>query len=130
MTVALYTHADMLDHRPGDRHPERPERLRAVTDALSESDLKFVVRDAPLAEEADLARVHGQAYVDGIFAARPGAGRLKLDPDTFMSAGSLNAARRAAGAVATPLRGVPPRPPDPALSPVRPPGHHPHPRPP
>ncbi|MDB5435929.1 MAG: acetylspermidine deacetylase, partial [Phenylobacterium sp.] len=97
MTVALYTHADMLDHRPGDRHPERPERLRAVTDALSESDLKFVVRDAPLAEEADLARVHGQAYVDAIFAAKPGSGKLKLDPDTFMSAGSLNAARRAAG---------------------------------
>jgi len=33
MTVALYTHPDMLDHRPGDRHPERPEGLRAGVDA-------------------------------------------------------------------------------------------------
>jgi acetoin utilization deacetylase AcuC-like enzyme len=124
MTVALYTHADMLDHRPGDRHPERPERLRAVTDALSESDIRFMVRDAPLAEEADLARVHGQAYVDGIFAARPGAGRLKLDPDTFMSAGSLNAARRAAGAVAAAVREVAAGQADRAFCAVRPPGHH------
>ena len=30
-TVGL---ADRLDHRPGDNHAERPERLRAVIDAL------------------------------------------------------------------------------------------------
>ena len=95
MTVALYTHVDMLDHRPGDHHPERPERLRAVTEALSDSDLRFMVRDAPLAEEDDLARVHRRPYLDAIFASQPAAGRLKLDADTFMSAGSLNAARRA-----------------------------------
>ena len=64
MTVALYTHVDMLDHRPGERHPERPERLKAVTDALSDSDLRFMVREAPLVEEADLARVHRRPYLD------------------------------------------------------------------
>ena len=37
MDVALYTHGDMLDHRPGDRHPERPERLAAVTAALDDA---------------------------------------------------------------------------------------------
>src|SRR5258706_9888629 len=125
MTVALYTHVDMLDHRPGDRHPERPERLRAVTDALSDaSDMKYMVRDAPLAEEADLARVHGQSYLDAIFAAKPGAGTLKLDADTFMSAGSLNAARRAAGAVVAAVRDVATGQADRAFCAVRPPGHH------
>ncbi len=34
MTIALYTHQDMFDHRPGEGHPERPDRLRAVADAL------------------------------------------------------------------------------------------------
>ena len=35
--------------------------MQAVTDALSDaSDIKYMVRDAPLAEEADLARVHGR----------------------------------------------------------------------
>jgi acetoin utilization deacetylase AcuC-like enzyme len=125
MTVALYTHVDMLDHRPGDRHPERPDRLRAVTDALSDaSDMKYVVREAPLAEEADLARVHRKPYLDAIFAAQPGAGRLKLDADTFMSAGSLNAARRAAGAVVTAVRDVAAGQSERAFCAVRPPGHH------
>jgi acetoin utilization deacetylase AcuC-like enzyme len=125
MTVALYTHQDMLDHRPGARHPERPERLQAVTDALSDaSDMKYIVRDAPLAEEADLARVHGQAYLDAIFAAKPGAGTLRLDPDTFMSAGSLNAARRAAGAVTAAVRDVAAGEAERAFCAVRPPGHH------
>jgi acetoin utilization deacetylase AcuC-like enzyme len=125
MTVALYTHVDMFDHRPGETHPERPERLRAVTDALSDaSDVKYVVRDAPLAEEADLIRVHGKTYLDAIFAARPGPGRLKLDGDTFMSAGSLNAARRAAGAVVAAVRDVAAGESERAFCAVRPPGHH------
>ena len=46
MTLALYTHQDMFDHRPGARHPERPERLQAVAGRL------MVVRDA---EEAGAA---------------------------------------------------------------------------
>ncbi len=125
MTVALYTHMDMLDHRPGERHPERPERLRAVTDALSDSDLRLLVREAPPAEEGDLARVHPQSYLDAIFAAAPrDGGVLRLDPDTVMSAGSLNAARRAAGAVVQAVRDVAAGEADRAFCAVRPPGHH------
>ena len=125
MTVALYTHMDMLDHRPGESHPERPERLRAVTDALSDSDLGLMVRDAPPAEEGDLVRVHPQSYLDAIFAAAPrDGGVLRLDPDTVMSAGSLNAARRAAGAVVQAVRDVAAGEADRAFCAVRPPGHH------
>lgn len=125
MTVALYTHADMLDHRPGDGHPERPERLRAVLDALGDAtDLDLEVRDASLAEEADLLRVHPQAYVDTLFGVSPGAHPLRLDEDTFMSAGSLNAARRAAGAVVDAVRAVAAGESERAFCAVRPPGHH------
>jgi acetoin utilization deacetylase AcuC-like enzyme len=125
MTVALYTHHDMFDHRPGAGHPERPERLRAVVEALSDAgDLDLESRDAPLAELADLQRVHDAAYVDAIIAAAPSKGRLMLDPDTFMSAGSLNAARRAAGAVAAAVRAVAAGETDRAFCAVRPPGHH------
>jgi acetoin utilization deacetylase AcuC-like enzyme len=125
MSVALYTHVDMLDHRPGARHLERPERLQAVTDALSDAtDLDLSVRDAPLAEELDLARVHPQSYLEAMFGACPGAGVLKLDPDTYMSAGSLNAARRAAGAVVSAVRDVAAGSAERAFCAVRPPGHH------
>ena len=57
MTIALYTHRDMFDHRPGEHHPERPERLRAVTDALSASDLDLAHHDAPIVDVEDLRRV-------------------------------------------------------------------------
>lgn len=125
MTVALYTHADMFDHRPGDRHVERPERLAAVVDALDDaSDLDLDPRDAPLVETADLARVHQPAYVDVIFEAAPRQGRLMLDPDTYMSPGSLNAARRAAGAVTQAVRDVAAGDNSRAFCAVRPPGHH------
>jgi acetoin utilization deacetylase AcuC-like enzyme len=124
MTVALYTHPDMLDHRPGVRHPERPERLRAVTSALDEAALDLMVREAPLAETADLARVHPAAYVAAITRAAPANGRRQLDPDTFMSAGSLNAARRAAGAVVAAVRDVARGRGERAFCAVRPPGHH------
>ncbi len=125
MDVALYTHADMLDHRPGAGHPERPERLSAVVDALSDAtDLDLEPRGAPLAKEADLLRVHRLAYVETIFAAAGLAGGRRLDPDTYMSAGSLNAARRAAGAVVSAVRDVAHGQSERAFCAIRPPGHH------
>ena len=125
MTVALYTHLEMLDHRPGDRHPERPERLQAVTGALQDaSDLDLAVREAPLVEEADLALVHPDRYVQAITRAAPQQGIRKLDPDTFLSPGSLNAARRAAGAAVAAVRDVAAGKVDRAFCAVRPPGHH------
>ncbi len=125
MTVALYTHADMLDHRPGANHTERPERLTAVIDALSDaSDLDLEPRDAPLVEPSDLARVHLPMYVQAIFEAAPRQGMLMLDEDTYMSPGSLNAARRAAGSVVQAVRDVAAGQQSRAFCAVRPPGHH------
>ncbi|MFT4254531.1 MAG: histone deacetylase family protein, partial [Caulobacter sp.] len=107
MAVSLFTHADMLDHRPGPGHVESPERLRAVIDALEDdANLDLEPLEAPLVDPADLLRVHPAAFVDSIFAAAPHAGIRALDPDTVMSAGSLVAARRAAGAVAAAVRHV------------------------
>src|SRR5260221_10068826 len=124
MAIALYTHRDMFDHRPGEHHPERPERLRAVTEALSDSDLDLAPNDAPVVDLEDLRRVHRGTYLDSILAAQPGAHRVKLDADTFMSAGSLNAARRAAGAVVAAVRDVAAGETERAFCAVRPPGHH------
>jgi acetoin utilization deacetylase AcuC-like enzyme len=125
MTIALFTHLDMLDHRPGTGHPERPERLKAVTEALADaSDLDLDVREAPVVDAADLARVHPADYVEAITRAAPSAGLRKLDPDTFMSAGSLNAARRAAGGAVAAVREVASGGAERAFCAVRPPGHH------
>jgi acetoin utilization deacetylase AcuC-like enzyme len=124
MAIALYTQADMFDHRPGERHPERPERLRSVLDSLADATLDLTPHDAPLVDEADLLRVHDAAYLDEIARLAPRTGRVHLDPDTSMSTGSLTAARRAAGAVVQAVRDVAAGRADRSFCAVRPPGHH------
>lgn len=124
MTVALYTHLEMLDHRPGEGHAERPERLQAVTDALADSTLDLAPFEAPLVAREDLLRVHHAGYVSSIFRSVPASGVLQLDPDTSMSAGSLSASRRAVGAVVQAVRDVAAGRTERAFCAVRPPGHH------
>ena len=125
MATALYTHPDMLDHRPGDRHPDRPERLTAVVHALNDaSDLHLERREAPIVARDDLRRVHDDAYLEFIEAVTPAAGRYRLDEDNLLSPGSLIAAQRAAGSVAHAVRAVVSGEIDSAFCAVRPPGHH------
>jgi acetoin utilization deacetylase AcuC-like enzyme len=125
MDVALYTHRDMLDHRPGLGHPERPERLSAVLGALADaSDLSLTERSAPLVTRAQLAALHPAAYLDEIEQVEPGRNAVQIDPDTWMSAGSLTAARRAAGAVLEAVRATAAGEVDRSFCAVRPPGHH------
>jgi acetoin utilization deacetylase AcuC-like enzyme len=124
MTVALYTHRDMFDHRPGDRHPERPERLRSVSEALADAGLDLAPNDAPFVDEADLLKVHDAEYLAAIARLAPSQGVVHLDPDTSMSSGSLAAASRAAGAVVQAVRDVAAGRSQRAFCAVRPPGHH------
>jgi acetoin utilization deacetylase AcuC-like enzyme len=100
MTTAYITHADCARHEMGASHPESPDRLHAVNEALRASGLIEDLRclQAPLAEADDLKRVHNADYVDMIFQNAPHEGYLRLDPDTAMNPHSLTAARRAAGA--------------------------------
>lgn len=114
----------MLGHRPGEGHPERPERLAAVTAALDEAGLDLDRRAALEADLPDLERVHPAAYVRRIVEASPAAGLAQLDPDTALSPGSVRAARLAAGAVLQAVRAVAAGETARAFCAVRPPGHH------
>lgn len=100
MTTAYITHADCLRHEMGSGHPENPERLSSINEHMRSSGLSSQLKalEAPLAEPADLKRVHRAGYVDAIFEQAPAEGYLQLDPDTVMNPSSLAAARRAAGA--------------------------------
>jgi acetoin utilization deacetylase AcuC-like enzyme len=125
LTVALYTHQQMFAHAPPGGHPESPARLLAVNEALADAgDLDLEVREAPLIEPADLNRVHPPGYAEALAARAPRAGARPLDPDTWLSPGSLTAARRAAGAVAQAVRAVAAGDVQRAFCAVRPPGHH------
>jgi acetoin utilization deacetylase AcuC-like enzyme len=124
MTLALFTHPDMLRHRTGEGHAERPERLTAVLGALEDAALGLEPHEAPKVAAEDLLRVHPREYVDLIARIEPEAGLLQLEPSTTMSPGSLNAALRACGAVVKAVEGVASGAFDRAFCAVRPPGHH------
>ena len=50
MILPVFTHPDMLGHAPGAGHPERPQRLATVLEALRDSDLDLAWTEAPLAD--------------------------------------------------------------------------------
>ena len=124
--IALLTSSRCLDHDAGPRHPECPQRLRALLDHLRETGLADAldVRAAPEADRAALARVHDGAFLDALERAAPAQDLARIDADTVLGAQSLAAARCAAGAalagVDLVLGGHCAR----AFCAVRPPGHH------
>jgi acetoin utilization deacetylase AcuC-like enzyme len=122
----LISHPSFLEHDTGDYHPERADRLRAVTAALADEEFEGLTRlIAPAATIEQLTRVHPRAYVDAILGIRPPEGQLvHVDADTVMSAGSANAALHAAGAVVAAVDGVLAGQARTAFAAVRPPGHH------
>jgi len=125
MSTLLYTHAACLDHDPGAHHPERPARLRAVLDRLDWPDFAGLIRrDAPQATVDQIARAHPRDYVEGMLMAFPDHGTLDIDGDTTASAGTREAALRAAGAVCAAVDAVMAGDALTAFCAVRPPGHH------
>jgi len=110
----------------GAQHPECPERLGAIEDQLIASGIGQVLlrREAPLAEDEQLARAHPIEYVRAIREIAPAQGTVHLDPDTAMNPYSLNAALRAAGAAVLATDMVMTGEADSAFCGVRPPGHH------
>jgi acetoin utilization deacetylase AcuC-like enzyme len=125
MTTALYTHAACLEHDTGPGHPERIQRLSAVLQAVKGPEFDAVQwREAPLAEIAQIERVHDGDYVRHALASVPEKGWVQLDGDTVMSPGSGEAALRAAGAVTAAVGAVLTGAFKNAFCAVRPPGHH------
>ena len=124
--VALFTHSDCLAHDTGPYHPESPDRLRAVLQALEHPDFVPLLREqAPEATREQLCLVHPAAYVDRLLALRPEPGALiAIDPDTVVSAGSMAAARRGAGGAIAAVDAVMEGWASAAFAAVRPPGHH------
>jgi acetoin utilization deacetylase AcuC-like enzyme len=120
----LFSDPLYLQHATG-RHPERPERLLAITAQLQAAGLIERCRPgsyAPLTAEQVIA-VHAPRMVEAARdLAEKGGGRL--DPDTVVCPASCDVALAAAGAcvaaVDAVLGGVEHN----ALCLVRPPGHH------
>jgi len=119
------SHPAALDHDPGPGWPDSPERLRAILSALEAPRFATLSRaEAPPVAREALLRVHAAAHLARIEQAAPNEGRNHLGADVIMSAGTLEAALRAAGgavvAVDAVMRGEARN----AFVAARPPGHH------
>jgi acetoin utilization deacetylase AcuC-like enzyme len=122
MPTACFSHDDCAGHLTPDGHPEQVARLAAVEQGLAGQPLNRY--QAPLADESDILRCHPASYLDRLQCAAPADRIVGLDPDTWMSPGSLNAAMRAVGGVCAAVDMVLAGGTTNAFVACRPPGHH------
>ena len=125
MSTLLLTHPACLDHLNPAGHPERPDRLRAIEQALEDERFHMLAREqAPRAPLEIVALAHPMDYIEAIRDASPADGLVRLDADTSMSPGSFEAALRAAGGAMRAVDEVMNQKAANAFVAVRPPGHH------
>jgi acetoin utilization deacetylase AcuC-like enzyme len=109
--VLLLSHPDFARLHPTGGHPERPERIHALLEALP---YEVSTRSATVDE---LCACHERGYVETIEAVSASGRTGYLDPDTICTPSSYRLALLAAGtAIEATERG--------AFALVRPPGHH------
>ncbi len=124
-STGLYTHPDCNFHEM-PRHPERPERLTAVMTRINSSGLINEMCEVQAEEitNRDLQLVHPDSHIKDIIHGEPAEGVQKVETDTYMSTGSLRAARLAAGANLMATKAVLAGEFKQAFCAIRPPGHH------
>ncbi len=121
----MVTDERFLDHRRERSHPECPARLQAVWSGIEAAGVADAIigREPTPSTDADLLRCHSLAQLEKLEKLHA-VGGGQVDIDTYMGAGSWEAARLASGAglvAATALREAEA---DVAFCAVRPPGHH------
>lgn len=119
-------HPDFLKHDMGPGHPESPERLRAILSRLQVSGV--LARLVPIhpvpAQDEWILQVHAPSYLKDLKTKSPATGRIPLDPDTWLSPGSVQAAYLAVGGTLAAADAILAGQVQNGFCAVRPPGHH------
>ena len=80
MTTLQITHSSFINHDTGEWHPERPERMKAIEQALSSARFQNLITvEAPAATPDQVARAHPRAYVDQLEKKQPKTDLIALD---------------------------------------------------
>jgi acetoin utilization deacetylase AcuC-like enzyme len=125
MSVAYVLDEIFEGHRPPFAHPERPDRLRAIREALVRANIQQRGLCLPVrpATDEELGRVHSRTYLDDLVRRVPGNSGW-LDGDTYFAPGTWDAALAAAGGLVDLTQGVLSGQFRCGMAFVRPPGHH------
>jgi acetoin utilization deacetylase AcuC-like enzyme len=125
VSTLLVSQRNFESHVMPAGHPERPERLRAVEEALGRDQFAGLIRrDAPIGDLTLAELVHDHEYLEALRRIRPAEGLGQIDEDTFISSGSMDAAATALGAGLEALNAVAMGEASNAFCAIRPPGHH------
>tara|TARA_R110002110_G_C13469647_1_gene720023 strand:+ start:4029 stop:5117 length:1089 start_codon:yes stop_codon:yes gene_type:complete len=126
MRLAILSHPDCTLHKLGKTHPEIPERVKVIQDAIQIAPFynNVDVITAPLVQKKQLYRAHDKSQVDYLFLNSPTAGTFIIDHDTEMTPYTLQAAKRASGAVVKAVSLVLKNEYQQVFCNIRPPGHH------
>ena len=125
MTTMLFTHPAAARHETPPGHPERADRIRAVEQMVSREEFSGLIRrEAPIGRDEDILRAHAPEHLARVRSASPSEGWSRLDPDTYLSPGTLEAALRAVGGATAAVDAVIAGETDNAFIAMRPPGHH------
>ena len=126
MTLKIITHPCFADHQVPSDHPERPDRIRVIWDAIEAEFATIEQLQAPQASPEHIALVHPPQHLDFIASQEEAAGQecLALDASTYMSQGSLEAGLRAAGGAVLAVDQVMTDKASRVFLAARPPGHH------
>lgn len=125
MTTRLYAHLVYLEHLTPSGHPERPDRLRAIADALSDERFDALERiESPEGDPDTILYAHPEQFRDMVISRIPEEGLARIDADTTASPKSYEAAIAAIGAANDAVDAVFSGEADNAFIAARPPGHH------
>ena len=125
MTTTVVWHPACGLHNPGAGHPERPERVTAVLEALRAPEVAPFIQwhEAAPATRNALATVHTAEYLDFLERISASGGGL-LDSDTVMGPRSWESALAAAGVALAAVERAVETAEGTSFGVTRPPGHH------
>lgn len=124
MTTIFYDDV-YLKHDTGSGHPENSTRLVNTIKHLESTDLwqNLDIRKPRAATNEEISLVHNVSLIERIAEISKSGGGY-IDPDTYVSSNSYDAATYAAGALLSAIDVVMNKESDNAFCLVRPPGHH------
>lgn len=120
--VGFYYDDIFLQHKTPLWHPEQSTRLVHIVNSLKQSEIWDLLKQytPPKATFDDVCLIHTEEYLKGLLNKPAG----HLDPDTYFSPKTLEAALHAVGAIKDAIQKIKNGEIERAFCAVRPPGHH------